>query len=112
MKHCRILLIPNDLSELMLSMTLWDELNDKQAEVKAKFQPLDDQFTLLEKYEVEIADDDVTMLNGLADVWNAFLDALAMADSTLKKQKVFYLILTGIFYVVSYCSGCSDNIRI
>ncbi len=69
-------------------MTLWDELNDKQPEVKAKFQPLDDQFTLLEKYEVEISDDVVTLFNELADVWDAFQKALVTAGNMLKKQKV------------------------
>lgn len=45
---------PQNLDELGDSLSLWEKLHSEQAAIEAKFQPLHDQFAILEKYEVAI----------------------------------------------------------
>lgn len=84
---------PQTLDELGESLTLWDKLNGGLGETEAKFPPLHDQFSILEKYEVPIKEEVTTMLSELSNDWIVFQQKLIDAEQMLKKHKVwlFYL---------------------
>lgn len=86
---------PQNLDELGDSLALWEQLNNDQPTIEAKFQPLYDQFSILEKYEVPIPEEVQTMLNELSNEWVTFQQTLIDADAMLKKHKVFgsYVVL-------------------
>ena len=51
---CRVSKPPTTLDELGESLTLWETLNNDKPNIEAKFQPLYDQFAIMEKYEVNL----------------------------------------------------------
>ena len=48
---------PQTLDELGESLNLWDKLNADKPTIEAKFEPLSEQFAILEKYEVPIPEE-------------------------------------------------------
>jgi len=48
---------PQTLDKLGNSLNLWEKLNSGLSETEAKFPPLQDQFNILEKYEVPVEDE-------------------------------------------------------
>jgi dynein heavy chain len=48
---------PQTLDELGNSLNLWEKLNYGLSETEAKFPPLQDQFNILEKYEVPVEEE-------------------------------------------------------
>jgi dynein heavy chain len=79
---------PQTLDELGDSLNLWDTLNADKPNIEAKFQPLYDQFTIMEKYEVPIPEEVQTTLNQLSNDWITFQETLMEAETMLKKNKV------------------------
>ncbi len=79
---------PQTLDELGDSLTLWDKLHSEQSQIEARFQPLYDQFSIMEKYDVSIPEDVRNMLNELNNDWLSFQQILIDADAMLKKHKV------------------------
>jgi dynein heavy chain len=79
---------PQTLDELGLSLGLWEKLNGGLGETEAKFPPLHDQFSILEKYEVPIKEEVTTMLSELSNDWIVFQQKLIDAEQMLKKHKV------------------------
>ncbi|XP_036369342.1 dynein heavy chain 2, axonemal-like [Octopus sinensis] len=78
---------PQTLDELKESLKLWEVLNGEQAKIEARFQPLMEQFAILNKYEVPIAEESTIMLHELKDQWNTFKQTLETSDFFLKKSK-------------------------
>lgn len=54
---CRVSQPPQTLDELGESLTLWDKLNADKPTIEAKFEPLSEQFAILEKYEVPVPEE-------------------------------------------------------
>lgn len=103
---------PQTLDELGESLTLWDKLNGGLGETEAKFPPLHDQFSILEKYEVPIKEEVTTMLSELSNDWIVFQQKLIDAEQMLKKHKVwlFYLnIVRHEVYII--CVIYSLNVK-
>lgn len=84
---------PQTLDELGDSLDLWENLNNGKEATEAKFQPLYDQFAIMEKYEVPIPEEISAMLNDLGNEWMVFQQTLIDADVMLKKYKVSMEIL-------------------
>ncbi|KAJ8310645.1 hypothetical protein KUTeg_012510 [Tegillarca granosa] len=78
---------PQTLDELGQSLTLWDQLHNGLSETEAKFPPLHDQFSILEKYEVPVPEEVTAMLNDLSGEWVKFQEILIEAETMLKKHK-------------------------
>ncbi|ESP04959.1 hypothetical protein LOTGIDRAFT_184938 [Lottia gigantea] len=78
---------PQTLDELGESLALWDKLNEDLKKTEEKFQPLQDQFGILDKYEVPIPEEVTGMLNDLPEEWNAFQQTLIDSEVMLKKHK-------------------------
>lgn len=80
--------MPQNLDELGESLILWDNLNGEKPSIELRFQPLYDQFGILEKYEVTIPEDIHATLGDLTNQWINFQQTLVDADAMLKKYKV------------------------
>ncbi len=91
---CRVSRPPQTLDELGDSLNLWEQLNNDQPNIEAKFHPLYDQFAIMEKYEVAIPEDVQQMLNDLSGEWVNFQQTLIDADAMLKKNKASYFVLS------------------
>nr|KAG5688710.1 hypothetical protein BaRGS_029536 [Batillaria attramentaria] len=78
---------PQTLDELGESLNLWDKLNADKPTIEAKFEPLSEQFAILEKYEVPIPEDVIEMHNDLGNEWVRFQQVLIDAEVMLKKHK-------------------------
>lgn len=78
---------PQTLEELKKLIALWDQLEGEKPSIEAKFSPLNEQFGILEKYEVHVPEEIHAMLHALGDVWTKFKDALVESDTMLKKYK-------------------------
>lgn len=105
---------PQTLDELGESLTLWDKLNGGLGETEAKFPPLHDQFSILEKYEVPIKEEVTTMLSELSNDWIVFQQKLIDAEQMLKKHKVwlFYLSVNIVWHeVYIICVIYSLNVK-
>ena len=94
---------PTTLDELSDSLNLWDKLYNGKSDIENQFQPLYDQFSIMEKYEVQIPEDIQDMLNALSDQWVSFQQTLIDADVMLKKSKVFkYFMNRNDVYMLGY----------
>ncbi|KAK3095642.1 hypothetical protein FSP39_017066 [Pinctada imbricata] len=78
---------PQTLDALGESLNLWEKLHNGLPETEAKFPPLHEQFSILEKYEVMIPEDVKTMLSELSNDWITFQQKLIDAEQMLKKHK-------------------------
>ena len=67
---------------------MWETLNADQANIEAKFQPLSDQFQILEKHDVPVPDDIRLMHHNIPNEWTNFQQILIDSDAMLKKYKV------------------------
>jgi len=76
------------LDELGEGLLLWENLNTELPTIEAKISPLFDQFAILDKYEVAVAEDVRTMLIELPAKFRDFEQTLVEADIMLKKHKV------------------------
>ena len=60
--------------------------------MEAQFEPLNDQFNILHKYEVGVPEEVEFQREGLQGSWMAFQQCLVDSDSMLKKHKVRYAL--------------------
>ena len=81
---------PETLDELGDSLALQDQLQADLPNMEAQFEPLNDQFNILRKYEVMISEEVEVQLAGLQTQWMNFQQCLINASSMLKKHKVCY----------------------
>ena len=79
---------PQTLDELGEGLLLWEQLNTELASTEAKIAPLFDQFAILDKYEVKVAEDVRARLQDLPAKFRDFQQTLVDADIMLKKHKV------------------------
>ncbi|XP_059156869.1 dynein axonemal heavy chain 2-like isoform X2 [Physella acuta] len=78
---------PQTLDELGDSLALWDKLSSEVPVTEQKFAPLQEQFVILEKYEVVIHKDVAQLLQQLPTQWDEFKQTLTDSETMLKKHK-------------------------
>ncbi|XP_071165421.1 dynein axonemal heavy chain 2-like [Mytilus edulis] len=83
----RINQLPQTLSELGISLNLWDKLHNELEATEEKFAPLAEQFQILEKYQVTVEEKYLTTQEKLKDEWFIFQESLKEAEGMLKKHK-------------------------
>lgn len=81
---------PETLDELGDSLALLEHLQTEIPNTQAQFEPLNDQFNILRKYEVMVSEEVEFQLAGLQGQWMSFQQCLIDADAMLKKHKVLY----------------------
>jgi len=86
--HSRVTQTPQTLDELGEGLTLWEHLNTELPSIEARIAPLFDQFAILDKYEVAVADNVRTTLQELPNKFRDFEQTLVDTDIMLKKHKV------------------------
>jgi len=92
---------PQTLDELGEGLMLLEHLNSELPTIEAKIAPLFEQFAILDKYEVTVAEDIRTGLLELPNKYREFEQTLLEADTMLKKNKVQWL---HIDWLVCYSS--------
>ncbi|KAI9188053.1 hypothetical protein H9P43_002444 [Blastocladiella emersonii ATCC 22665] len=86
-KSDRLRAPPRDLDDLTSKLTLVTDLKTDLGNVEAQFAPIQEQYMILEKYEVQIKDDEKSKLEALPTVWVSFKETLAEADVRLQENK-------------------------
>ena len=85
---CRLRSPPETLDQLGDSLGLLEHLQTDIPKLEAQFEPLNDQFNILHKYEVPVPDEVEIQREGLQGNWMAFQQCLIDSDVMLKKHKV------------------------
>ena len=85
---CRLSTPPENLDQLSDSLTLLERLQNDVPNIEAQFEPLNDQFSILHKYEVQVPDEVEAQREGLQGNWMSFQQCLIDGDMLLKKHKV------------------------
>ena len=93
---------PQTLDELGKSLELHEQLSGGRAATEQQFQPLNEQFEIMMKYEVMIPDDVQEIFDNLNNDWVVFQQSLVESEVMLKKHKVCGLILL-LYIIISYC---------
>ncbi|XP_074081622.1 dynein axonemal heavy chain 2 isoform X3 [Macrotis lagotis] len=78
---------PQTLEELGVSLQLMEDLQRDLASTESQIPPIHEQFTILEKYEVQVSEDVLEMLDNLNGEWVSFQQVLLDSDQMLKRQK-------------------------
>ncbi|XP_077988088.1 dynein axonemal heavy chain 2-like [Glandiceps talaboti] len=78
---------PQTLDELGDSLNLLETLQNDQSKIEARFPPLHEQFSILEKYDVSIPEETQAMLDELSNEWVSFQQCIIDSDAMLKKYK-------------------------
>jgi len=74
-----------NLDQLAEMVNLQSKLVDEREMMEARFQPLHDKYTTLEKFNVTVPEEETKMLENLQPVWSAFL---SMLDTTAENLEV------------------------
>ena len=92
---------PQTLDELGESLNLWDKLNADKPTIEAKFEPLSEQFAILEKYEVPIPE----------EVSGSFFQMFyTYFDNFFPSVFLFFTLAFEFFVVVVNCNCCATNV--
>ncbi|KAJ3375748.1 Dynein heavy chain 2, axonemal [Allomyces arbusculus] len=78
---------PRDLDDLMDKISLVIQLKTDIGNIEAQFAPIQEQYMILEKYEVQIKDDEKAKLEALPAKWVSFKETLVETDSKLLESK-------------------------
>lgn len=78
---------PKDLDQLCNSLALLSQLTTDLAATESQFGPIREQYQILEKYEVPIAEEEKILLENLKSAWASFQCDLADADKELQESK-------------------------
>uniref|UniRef100_A0A8C6R755 Dynein axonemal heavy chain 2 n=1 Tax=Nannospalax galili TaxID=1026970 RepID=A0A8C6R755_NANGA len=78
---------PQTLEELGVSLQLMDTLQHNLPSLETQIPPIHEQFAILEKYEVQVPDSVLEMLDSLNGEWVTFQQVLLDSEQMLKKHK-------------------------
>nr|XP_021503796.1 dynein heavy chain 2, axonemal [Meriones unguiculatus] len=78
---------PQTLEELGVSLQLMDTLQHNLPNLENQIPPIHEQFAILEKYEVQVPDSVLAMLDSLNGEWVTFQQILLDSEQMLKKHK-------------------------
>ncbi|XP_022235820.1 dynein heavy chain 2, axonemal-like [Limulus polyphemus] len=83
----RLQKVPDTLQDLRFSIALYEQLKQEMEIKHAEFEPLNQQFVILNKYEVSVEPKFQKMLEELDEKWNSFEGSMKQAEEMLKKNK-------------------------
>ncbi|KAJ3172703.1 Dynein heavy chain 2, axonemal, partial [Geranomyces variabilis] len=78
---------PRNLEQLGDSLTLLQQLQANIPSIEAQFRPIHEQYEILEKYEVQIKDDEKALLESLPIKWQAFQQTIVEGEKLLQDSK-------------------------
>ena len=79
--------IPQSLDEMVSSVEALTQAQAMLPTIEKRFMPLQEQFQILEKYEVEIADDVFSLVEGLPEEWTRFQVVVQEAETMVVGAK-------------------------
>ncbi|KAI8821286.1 dynein heavy chain and region D6 of dynein motor-domain-containing protein [Fimicolochytrium jonesii] len=79
--------VPRDLDQLGDSLGVLQKLQTSLQSIEGQFRPIREQYEILEKYEVQIKDDEKALLETLPVKWQAFQQTIADSGKTLQEYK-------------------------
>ncbi|KAJ3024564.1 UNVERIFIED_CONTAM: Dynein heavy chain 2, axonemal [Siphonaria sp. JEL0065] len=83
----KLMASPNDLNQLSESLALLNQLQQDSPAIEAQFQPIHEQYQILEKYEVQIREEEKRQLESLSGAWVAMQQTMVEADKMLQDSK-------------------------
>ncbi|KAJ3123528.1 Dynein heavy chain 2, axonemal [Physocladia obscura] len=78
---------PNDLNQLSESMALLVQLQQDSSAIEAQFNPIHEQYQVLEKYDVQIREEEKRQLESLSGTWVAMQQTMIESDKMLQESK-------------------------
>lgn len=72
--------VPEDLTELVESMELLEKVFKEESQMEEKFAPLEEQFSILDKFEVTYEHEVSSRRANLTIDWVAFKETLTNSD--------------------------------
>ncbi|KAJ3195453.1 Dynein heavy chain 2, axonemal [Irineochytrium annulatum] len=78
---------PTDLDQLSESLSLLAQLQADSASIEAQFEPIHEQYRILEKYEVPIKENERQELETLHSSWAALQQTMVEAEKLLQDSK-------------------------
>ena len=78
---------PGDLKHLSASIECLRELQRDSPSIEAKIAPLEEMYSTLSKFDVQITDDEVKKLSSLNSAWGEFQEMLIDSETMLEKAK-------------------------
>ena len=78
---------PTDLEKLSESLKLLKKLQGELGDMEAKFQPIHEQYQILDKYDVPIKEEERRQLDTLHSSWAYFQQTMADAERSLQEDK-------------------------
>ena len=78
---------PQNIDQLSESLTILAQLQAEVSSIEAQFQPIHDQYAILEKYEVAIKPEEKSRLEKLSLVWAEFQQTLSDSEKYLQEIK-------------------------
>ncbi|KAJ3335866.1 Dynein heavy chain 2, axonemal [Gonapodya sp. JEL0774] len=83
----KLKIAPKNLDALSESVNLLEQIQNDMKSVEAQFAPISEQYQILEKYEVQIKEEEKALLQGLRLAWEAFVQTVNTADVMLQDCK-------------------------
>jgi len=83
----KLLTQPTSLDHLSENIGCLKELIKDLPEIEARFEPLEEMYTALKKFEVQIPDSEQQMLNSLRTSFDEFKEMLGGSEKMLEKSK-------------------------
>jgi dynein heavy chain len=80
--------LPDNLDQLGHSITLLKKIQADLPNIEARFEPLDDMYKLLDKFDVNVSDEEKGMAQNIRTEWNDFQDTLKEAETMLNNCKI------------------------
>lgn len=78
---------PRDLDQLGESLALLTQLQADSHTIEAQFGPIHEMYEILEKYEVQIKEEEKSQLESLPVVWSSFQQIMAVSEKNLQEIK-------------------------
>ncbi|KAJ3115964.1 Dynein heavy chain 2, axonemal [Phlyctochytrium bullatum] len=78
---------PQTLDQLSESLALLAQLQTDSASIEAQFDPIHEQYRILEKYEVPIKEGERNQLETLSSNWATLLQTMSEAEKSLQESK-------------------------
>jgi len=79
---------PLNLEELSEKILLKDDLIQRKKSIASKFQPLEEKYATLTKFEVVVSETETLQLHSLESQWNDFLGVLTNSETSLQQNKL------------------------
>ena len=76
-----------DLDQLAESVTLLSKMVEGKGAIEACFEPLHDKYRTLEKFEIQVTEEETALLDTLQSQWNKFQQFLGEKEIELDKTK-------------------------